>query len=84
MEVREPETLLSAMTSGFKSFEGLSFLGGTPSRGAQLNLIKLEVKTKMDLSNETIKELFYRQIRELTLRKTDTFDLQFSGKLLEK
>jgi len=38
----------------------------------------------MDLSNETIKELFYRQIRELTLRKTDTFDLQFSGKLLEK
>ncbi len=38
----------------------------------------------MDLSNETIKDLFYRQIRELTLRKIDTFDLQFSGKLLEK
>ena len=39
---------------------------------------------KMDLSNETIKNLFYKQIRELTLRKADTFDLQFSGKLLEK
>ena len=31
----------------------------------------------MDLSNETIKELFYKQIRELTLRRTETFDLQF-------
>lgn len=38
----------------------------------------------MDLSNETIKDLFYRQIRELTLRSLDSFDLQFSGKLLEK
>lgn len=38
----------------------------------------------MDLSNETIKELFYRQIKELTLRRQDSFDLQFSGKLLEK
>jgi len=38
----------------------------------------------MDLSNETIKELFYKQIRDLTLRKQDSFDLQFSGKLLEK
>ena len=38
----------------------------------------------MDLSNETIKDLFYKQIRELTLRSQDSFDLQFSGKLLEK
>tara|TARA_Y100000310_G_C20418065_1_gene685308 strand:+ start:220 stop:339 length:120 start_codon:yes stop_codon:yes gene_type:complete len=38
----------------------------------------------MDLSNETIKDLFYQQVRELTLRNMDSFDLQFSGKLLEK
>ncbi len=37
----------------------------------------------MDLSNETIKDLFYRQIRNLTLKKSQSFDLQFSGKLLE-
>ena len=37
----------------------------------------------MDLSNETIKELFYQQIRNLTLKKAQSFDLQFSGKLLE-
>jgi hypothetical protein len=35
----------------------------------------------MDLSNETIKKLFYKQIRDLTLRsKTESFDLQFSDK----
>jgi hypothetical protein len=38
----------------------------------------------MDLSNETIKDLFYKQVRELTLKNQDSFDLQFSGKLLEK
>tara|TARA_Y100000310_G_scaffold343975_1_gene454321 strand:+ start:3855 stop:3974 length:120 start_codon:yes stop_codon:yes gene_type:complete len=38
----------------------------------------------MDMSNETIKDLFYKQIRDLTLRNLDSFDLQFSGKLLEK
>jgi hypothetical protein len=38
----------------------------------------------MDLSNETIKDLFYKQIKELTLSSIDSFDLQFSGKLLEK
>jgi len=38
----------------------------------------------MDLSNEKIKDLFYQQIKELTLRNLDSFDLQFSGKLLEK
>jgi len=38
----------------------------------------------MDLSNETIKELFYKQIKELTLnKKTESFDYQFSGKILE-
>jgi hypothetical protein len=38
----------------------------------------------MDLSNETIKNLFYEQIRKLTLNSADSFNLQFSGKLLEK
>ena len=38
----------------------------------------------MDLSNETIKDLFYEQIKKLTLRSLDSFDLQFSGKLVEK
>ena len=38
----------------------------------------------MDLSNKTIKDLFYKQIKELTLRTQDSFDFQFSGKLLEK
>ena len=38
----------------------------------------------MDLEKETIKELFYQQIRELTLRtKAESFDYQFSGKWLE-
>lgn len=33
----------------------------------------------MDLRNETIKELFYKQIRELTLKTSiDSFDFQFS------
>ncbi|MFH0868085.1 MAG: hypothetical protein V1831_02125 [Candidatus Woesearchaeota archaeon] len=38
----------------------------------------------MDLSNKTIKDLFYKQVKELTLRNIDSFDFQFSGKLLEK
>jgi hypothetical protein len=38
----------------------------------------------MDISNETIKDLFYKQIKELTLKTQDSFDFQFSGKLLEK
>lgn len=34
----------------------------------------------MDLSNNKIKDLFYEQIKELTLRSIeDSFDLQFSG-----
>ena len=34
----------------------------------------------MDISNETIKNLFYRQIKNLTLKSIeDSFDLQFSG-----
>ncbi len=38
----------------------------------------------MDLSNDTIKELFYRQIRELTVKKSRSFDYQFSGKWIEQ
>ena len=38
----------------------------------------------MDLSNEKIKDLFYKQIRDLTLKSIDSFDFQFSGKLLEE
>ena len=45
-----------------------------------------EVKTMNgnDTSLSTIKELFYRQIKELTLRtcKADTFDIQFSDRWL--
>jgi hypothetical protein len=34
----------------------------------------------MDTTNGTIKDLFYRQVKELTLRSIeDSFDLQFSG-----
>lgn len=34
----------------------------------------------MDLSNATIKDLFYQQVKEMTLRSIeDSFDLQFSG-----
>ena len=38
----------------------------------------------MDLSEKTIKDLFYKQVKELTLKSLDSFDLQFSGRLLEK
>jgi len=37
----------------------------------------------MDLSHDTIRELFYKQIKDLTLKKQQSFDLQFSGKLIE-
>jgi len=38
----------------------------------------------MDLSHETIKKLFYKQTRNLTLRtcKVDLFDMQFSDRWL--
>ena len=37
----------------------------------------------MDLSNKTIKELFYKQIRNLTLKtKIESFDFQFSDRWL--
>ena len=36
----------------------------------------------IDLSNETIKELFYKQIRNLSISKTDSFDMQFSERWL--
>lgn len=32
----------------------------------------------VDLSNKTIKELFYSQVKNMTKRTCDTFDLQFS------
>ena len=34
-----------------------------------------------DTSLETIKELFYKQIRDLSV-KADSFDMQFSGQLI--
>jgi len=38
----------------------------------------------MDLSKNTIKELFYRQIKDLTLAtKVKSFDIQFSDRWLE-
>ena len=34
----------------------------------------------MDLSENTIKDLFYKQVKNLTLKSIeDSFDLQFSG-----
>ena len=34
----------------------------------------------VDLTNNKIKDLFYQQVRDLTLRSIeDSFDLQFSG-----
>jgi len=42
-----------------------------------------EVISMVDLTNKTIRKIFERQIRELTLRtiiaKEDSFDLQLSG-----
>ena len=32
----------------------------------------------VDLSKETIQDLFYQQVKKLTLSKTQSFDLQFS------
>ena len=37
----------------------------------------------VDVRNETIQDLFYKQVRDLTLSKMQSFDLQFSGSLLE-
>lgn len=34
----------------------------------------------MDLSQNTIRELFYKQVRNLTLKSIDSFDLQFSDR----
>ncbi len=38
----------------------------------------------MDISHKTIKQLFYNQIKDLTLgnRKMDSFDVQFSDRWL--
>jgi len=35
-----------------------------------------------DMSQNTIKELFYRQIRELTIKANKSFDYQFSDRWL--
>jgi len=53
-----------------------------------LPFLTLDEVSKMngnDIRPETIKELFYRQTRELTLRtcKASTFDIQFSDRWLE-
>jgi hypothetical protein len=34
----------------------------------------------VDLSNETIKQLFYKQVNELTRRTVDSFEIQFSDR----
>ena len=43
----------------------------------------MEVISMVDLSTRTIKQLFEKQVRELTQRtliqKEDTFDMQFNG-----
>lgn len=36
----------------------------------------------MDTSVKTIKDLFYKQIRDLTMRTADSFDYQFSDRWL--
>jgi len=33
----------------------------------------------VDLSKENIQDLFYKQVRDLTLSRMESFDLQFSG-----
>ncbi|TKJ17161.1 hypothetical protein CEE44_01340 [Candidatus Woesearchaeota archaeon B3_Woes] len=43
-------------------------------------LLSINEVIKIDLSNKTIKNLFYNQIKGLTIRSIeDSFDLQFSG-----
>jgi hypothetical protein len=34
----------------------------------------------VDLSNDTIQQLFYKQIKNLTQRTTDSFEIQFSDR----
>ena len=34
----------------------------------------------VDLRNETIEELFYQQVRKMTLQKEESFDLQCSDR----
>jgi len=37
----------------------------------------------MEMSNEAIRELFYKQIRDMTLKtKMESFDMQFSDRWL--
>ncbi len=38
----------------------------------------------MEMSNKAIKELFYKQIRDLTMKtKMESFDVQFSDRWLQ-
>jgi len=39
----------------------------------------VEVILMIDLSNKTIENLFYKQMRDLSVPKEETFDMQFSG-----
>ncbi len=39
----------------------------------------IEVIMMIDLRKETIEGLFYKQIRNLSVQKEDTFDIQLSG-----
>lgn len=53
-----------------------------PSEGPTEHLLSLILNEvmNMDMSNSTIKELFYQQVKNLTLKSIeDSFDLQFSG-----
>lgn len=33
----------------------------------------------VDLRKETIQDLFYKQVKDMTLSKAESFDLQFNG-----
>ena len=48
-----------------------------------VHIIKTEVTAMADISQQTIKDLFYKQVREMTKKsslKMNLFDVQFSDK----
>ena len=50
----------------------------------QAHFIPMNEVIAVDTSTETIKELFYRQIKDLTLKgKVGTFDYQFSERWIQ-
>jgi len=80
--------LSSATALNSRKFLGFSswFINPLPTGQVRVEVIKeffyevTEVIDMVDLSTKTIKKLFERQIRELTLGpKEDSFDYQFSG-----